>query len=785
MINIKKFWPFIVLFFIFLIYSYPYLFGGKVPFPTSYIANNIAPWNSYSERGPIKNGIPDVPGEIFPMRSLVIDFWKQGNVPLWNPYILSGTPLLANFQSAVFFPFNVLFFVIPKVDAWSILILLQPILAGIFTFLLCKKLKLSDTASFFASISFMFCGYLTVWGSYMTMGYTVLFLPLILYLSESYFENKNKIFLPIITLTLAFSFFSGHIQSFMYVFVGTFIYGFTRLYCHCEATKWLWQSKLGLLHFVRNDNYKIFTIWIIFILLVIPLVAIQLLPTLEFYQYTSRSLLKNNPENVGIPINYLVTLLAPDFFGNPVTRNDWFGTYAEWSGYAGLIPLIFAFLIKIDKRSMPFLAIAIAGFIFSVKTPVLSFITMLPVPILQNSNPSRAIVLLSFSVAILSGFGFEQLINNWQKVKSRLFIILISISVIFLLLFTVTFFGTGNLKTVSFKNLILPALILFSAWFIYMFLQFRFKWKRYLIACFLFLVVFEMLRFYLKWTPFDSRNLFYSKTYVGDFLKTQKSASRFYGQFGQADAYMDHLYTVDGYEPLNLLSYAQLINAAGDGKTYRDYFLNVHLQSREKYTKTLLNLLGVRYLIYSSNDLNNPFELPFSNTYSLKFDDGKYKIFENPEYYKRARLVGNYKVVAEKQDVVSEMLNKTDLKKTVVLTENPGISDLGEGEVKIVNYGPNKVEITTSSSKSSILLLSDNYFPGWKVNINNKPGKILQADYTLRAVAVPAGINNVVFRYEPDSFKYGIIISGTTLIFIILFLIMSLRAKSDLAWQSH
>ena len=195
---IKKHYVTAVFVLIAVIYCFSYFFQHKIPFPSSYVANNLAPWSAYFGGGPIKNGIPDVPSEIYPMRSLVVDFWKQGIIPLWNPHILSGTPFLANFQSAVFFPLNLIFLFFPKVHAWSILILLQPFIAGIFMFLYLKSLRISNVSRLFSSISFMFCGYLTVWGSYGTLGYAILFLPLALFFIEEYFQKNIYIYLPLI-----------------------------------------------------------------------------------------------------------------------------------------------------------------------------------------------------------------------------------------------------------------------------------------------------------------------------------------------------------------------------------------------------------------------------------------------------------------------------------------------------------------------------------------------------------------------------------------------------------
>ena len=129
--------PYLLIFVVWFIFSSPYFLKGLSPFPSDYQVNSFSPWSSYKElAGPVKNAAqPDLITQIYPWKNLVIEQWKAGQIPLWNPYSFAGTPLLANFQSAVFSPFNLLFFLPLKfIDSWSILVLLQPLFAGIFTY---------------------------------------------------------------------------------------------------------------------------------------------------------------------------------------------------------------------------------------------------------------------------------------------------------------------------------------------------------------------------------------------------------------------------------------------------------------------------------------------------------------------------------------------------------------------------------------------------------------------------------------------------------------------------
>jgi len=443
---IKRFWPIIFICIVWFAFSYPYFLKGKAPFPATYQLNNFAPWSAYPQfAGPVKNGaMPDVITQIYPWRYLAIDIWKSGQVPLWNPYSFAGTPLLANYQSAVFSPFNLLFFILPFVDGWSILVLLQPLLAGLFTYVLVRTLKRSKTASLISAVSFMFCGFMTSWMSYDTLGYAILYLPLALFAIEKYHLTKKTKFLILLSFSIPLSFFSGHFQISIYFLLFTSLYIVYKLISTRDTKSFL--------------NIVLFTFF--GLLLSMP----QLLPSIEFYSQSFRS--DNFQKGEVIPFSYLPTLIAPDFFGNPVTRNDWLGHYAEWNGFIGVIPLMLAFYavaIKKKKQIIFFLSSAIIAILLAFDTKLVDLLVVLKIPVLSTSAASRVIVIYSFMFAVLSAFGFDGLVSDIKGRRlKKIFIFLSIFTGVIVLLWAVIYFRIQipALKAViAANNLKLPTLV--------------------------------------------------------------------------------------------------------------------------------------------------------------------------------------------------------------------------------------------------------------------------------------------------------------------------------------
>lgn len=105
-----------VLLFACAIFFYPTVLYGMLPAPTDTLIGLYHPWlDLYAVKSPsgvtFKNFlITDPIRQQIPWRKLVIDSFKEGKLPLWNPYNFSGMPLLANIQAGAWYPLNILFF---------------------------------------------------------------------------------------------------------------------------------------------------------------------------------------------------------------------------------------------------------------------------------------------------------------------------------------------------------------------------------------------------------------------------------------------------------------------------------------------------------------------------------------------------------------------------------------------------------------------------------------------------------------------------------------------------
>ena len=80
-------------------------------------------------------------------------------------------------------------------------------------------------------------------------------------------------------------------------------------------------------------------------------------------------------------------------------------------------------------------------------------------------------------------------------------------------------------------------------------------------------------------------------------------------------------------------------------------------------------------------------------------------------------------------------------------------------QARITGESPGRVIIETQATVSGWLLLSDVWYPGWIATVDGQIAEVLQADYLFRAVSLDAGVHQVVFRYNPLSFRLGFWVS--------------------------
>jgi len=207
-----------------------------------------------------------------------------------------------------------------------------------------------------------------------------------------------------------------------------------------------------------------------------------------------------------------------------------------------------------------------------------------------------------------------------------------------------------------------------------------------------------------------------------------------------------------------------IYDAYGYGSLYNrrhEEIMDIIVRSKTPDKTNLLNLLNVKYVI-------SPRAIKIDG-YKLAKKADKANIYENENCLARAFLADKAIIIKDEKKILEKMKSrefKPD--KEVILEEEfvnaRGAQGMGQkAAVNILKYEPEEVIIEAETGAPRFLVLSDTYYPGWKVYVDAKLDKIYRTDYILRSVYLAPGRHIVKFTYDPFSFKIGAAITLATI----------------------
>lgn len=798
------------------------IFEGSILFPSNFLVQVYSPWRTEKFSG-WEAGIPHKPiGDdqiriFYPERTFANKMLAKTTIPLWNPHNFAGTPFLANFQSSIFYPLNILYFFLPQIIAWEILLFIQPIMAAFFMYLFLSLFRLKKPAIWLGTIAFGFSGFVLVWNQEnVVVAQSALWLPLVLFGIERYLNVKKNLYYIVTTIALACSFIAGFFQVTFYIFAFSFLYGLFRIK----------TLKLPFFQYAfRITGIYIFSLC---------LSAVQLIPSIEAFLESPRSTSSAWYlfEGYLLPITHLFNAFVPDIFGNPGAYNFFGrGFYRETILYAGLIPFFFAIYSSFRRKKNPVITFftfsAVLSFFLTLDSPFTRWFFQLPFPLLPTFLPSRILVITAFSIAALSSFGLSILIERKGRNDQRL--LLIIFSMLYLAIFFIGLYGFLLLKygntpffqqlndyvivrgssptrtsiLVLLKNIVLPFIMLS---FLFAFLRFK-KIFNLSILGIIILTLIGQFYFLNKYIVIGNPQFLYPKNPTISFLQSRNSQDRFLTLREPLEENIStyaNIYSAEGTNPVFPRRYGELLFALkNNGKIAKDI---PRVQARlselgdkenpfEDYRKMrLMSLLGIKHVLYFDDlNLQNINSNKFSqNLFKPIWKHGGWYGLEYVKTFPRVFLANKIFVENNPQKNLDLVFDpKIDLLNTIILEENPRELNssskfinlqkpTSDSSAYIISYEPQEVIIQTKSNAPQMLFLSDNYYPGWKAYIDKKETKIYRANYAFRSIYLPKGDHKITFTYKPLSFQFGIIISLiSVLLLLIIFVFYPIYTSSS------
>ena len=759
----------------------------------------------------------DMRNQYFCWRYFGFNTLSKGTLPLWNPYACCGIPFIAGVQSAIFYPLNLIFLILPIHTAINYSIILHVFLSGVFTYLYLRFIKLnpqsavqnpqlysdrlSRSSCMISSIIFMFCApqIFHVYAGHLTILCAIMWLPLILLFSEIFICANNYLYALLGGVTVACNILAGQPQYSFYTAIAVFVYFIIRIIQEFNNHR-DWKSA----------GYRISGFLIIYITGFL-LSAIQLLPAFEMTKHSVRHTLSY--EWVGhfsFPPENFITLFIPEFFGNLVKTPYW-GRYLLWemSLYVGIFPLILCALASFyyrNKFTKTFLIIALISSLLALGkfTPLFKILyNFVPGFNLFRGN-SKFIFVAAFSLSVLSGIGAEYLRNHIISKKTastflRFVTGIISALSLFLLIFFLfrmgfekwhyiinkvyllgdpkaslsnlenlknpeflgTTFNVAATGAIKFIILSILSLLIVSMWI-------KRSLKRHILVLVSVALIMGDLWFFGNQyiVTFDSKKYLWDEETL-DLLKNDPEPFRITtaGYAGPNHSMVHNIANIGGYEANVIKEYSEFMNLS-EGKPLDDLRILMEVTHISKLT----NLLNLKYIFISPEG-----GIEYHPAIKLVSKNSKYTLLKNTMALPRAFIVHASKTLQGRDAIFKELASSEFNPLKYIILEEPSmlvknvdpLSIQQEPVPTFLEYSPNRVTIKATLFEDGYLVLGDTFYPGWNAYIDGKKSRVLKTDYILRSVFLEKGDHIVKFVYEPKSFTIGMIITLTSIIILI------------------
>jgi len=350
----------------------------------------------------------------FPLRVLAGREIRAGHLPLFDPYIWSGAPLLAGWNAAAAYPLTWLFAVLPGAGAWTINMIATWAVAGLGMFCFLRALRLASLASFLGAFSFAFAGgmsaQVTHFGLVAGMSWVPVMLLSILRLSQDRRAASRLGWTAVLATATGLVILAGEPRAIDDACAIVVIYA-------------AWQvARLG-----RRAGPALVSVTA-GLALGACLGAIQWLPGLATISSSQRGADSMALYSSGsLPVRWVLLTLVPDLLGGSgsLSQPSFFSFYnlTEVTSYVGILPLVAAFALlgrlgwaRGKNRGRPRLpewivwhVMALAGVVLALggNTPLGDLLYHLPLFGDQRLQ-SRNILVVDLALAVLLGYWADQ-----------------------------------------------------------------------------------------------------------------------------------------------------------------------------------------------------------------------------------------------------------------------------------------------------------------------------------------------------------------------------------------
>ncbi len=760
--------------------------------------NNQLPWGYYAEASDYPYNRTDLTDTYITRDYFVVQAYRDGEKPLWNPYTMAGHPIYADGVTRTMSPFLLFYTFLDLPLGYSVARIAELMLAAVFMYVFLVGIGVSARSSLLGSLVFAFSAHsmlhltgLGWWGGLM-------WLPLVFLFMDRALTRRSYVNAILAGVFFAMQFFCGFMANQIYYAGAIVLYYLFFGFGSRRETNASFGTAMGMMAVTLAVGFA--------------LAAAQWVPVMELLQYSNRRIVPTDQGYIYLPPWYLATLVFPDLFGAArdadmlklFTSLNVSHDHILYLGIAALAPLGFA--VYSFKRAEVwgqvrfFTLLAALALFLVMAAPLYVHVTRF-IPVAQTIRViTRAGVLFVFAGSALIGFGVDLLLEaeaaRLEK-YGRWFRNLLVLTGVLVVLAVVAAYsmkakglfegfagerpaGSGAMDfarraaaalAVQFMppkaGILIPLLLLLACFFLLRrFISGRISDEAFAIALIV-LVVPDLAWNSIQFNTTSERSRVFPSTKITDKLHSLPPGRVL---VAPSDLETNRRASVDpGRDkiiapPNTLLAYRIPAVTGKDQlfpKSYREFCSLIEPQPNlshvvfDETQSRYFDVLNVRYVLTHSS------HQPPEGCNLLLSDEGV-SLYENKAAMPRAFFVDRVIPAASHEDALKLLSDPSFDPRSSAVTEmgsGPGVDPTqimpsdwgmrGDNQAKIVGDKTNLVVISTESEYGGLLVLADNYYQGWSAMVDEQPVELLRANYTMRAVKVPPGRHVVYFEFDP------------------------------------
>lgn len=739
----------------------------------------------------------------FPMTEMAFEQLREGMLPVWNPYLFAGMPLLASIEIGVLYPPNWLHLVFSSERAFCLLYVFHVLLAAFGSWKLARGRGRSIEAAVFASLAFAFAAptILHFDMGMVTVVYSSAWVPLVLALVDRCLARMTAGSACLLALALACQFLAG--------------FPMFTLALAVLIPAWLLTWGVQWRRPLLRGNARVVLYFAATASLALALIMPQLLPTLRYLNQAHRADLDyQQSTHCCFPAPNLITLLVPGFFGDNKACGYWGETFLfDANAFCGTVTILLALIAARRWKSREFrfwfaTVVVVLAFALGKYSWFYDFCYQFVPGVDRFRGVSRLSIFAILGVSQLAALGLDEVIRDSSHRAGRRLCLASGAVALGVLCcaflgwrdsdtpppFWQEFFdwirrpGTELFTTItadhrthalaqSYKVMLRGvAFCMFTVAAASLIVAWRGNWKRLPSVSGLLLIALlagELFVFESKYVVLmDTEPWRAISRKVRAAIPDDDESFRIAGFSANPPLAPNRflygrLQSVGGHENFVLHRYSAFLSfwAGIDPK----WQTNLTIPNYGR----IYDLLNVKYFLTPPEvaELEPGDELLQENVF--EFGGRRFALYRNANYLPRFSLVHQARVVPDLMSAAPylESLFQGHVEvDTIVETERPiELNSVDENQlslekVAIVEHRPGRIVADVTCVAPALLLCSTNYYPAWEAIIDGQPAPILPANIFMRAVPIPAGKHRVEMTFRSMGFAAGCRFAAVSLV---------------------